>query len=673
MKDQHEYQDVIELLKRYDHAYYVEGRPLVSDLAYDKLYDDLCAWEKAHPDQVQADSPSVRVGSDLSSEFPEVSHRIPMLSLDKAYSMVEISAWARRCATTLNDSIQVCAEEKIDGLSVVLEYQDGILTQALTRGNGLVGNEITANIRTIRDIPLRLSRPIHGTFRGEVYLSRPDFTRLNQEMEIPYANPRNLAGGTLRRIKSSEVAKVPLRMFVYEGFYPGSPQKHQDILSDMEDLGFRVNKRRGFFAIPEELPALEAWMEGETQERPGLDYEIDGLVLKVNDLDSREELGYTGHHPRWALAYKFESPQASTRVLRIDVQVGRTGRITPVARVEPVVVGGATIQNITLHNQDYIQALELGLGDQVSISRRGDVIPAVETVLEKAEDAGPVWQMPDQCPSCASTLVLDGAHHFCTNFDCPDRARGRLGFFVGRDQMDIEGLGPETVEVLIREGLVQDIPDLYTFDPWKLLGTQGFGEKKIEQLIRGLAESKTRPFLQVLPSLGLPDIGPKVTELLLDAGLRSIDQIFALIDDSRVESLLAVKGLGEKKLAALVAELSNPRLRAMVQQLKEVGLQFEQAADSHAVSDLEQIFAGQSWCVTGSFASFKPRDLAMDEVKKRGGRVLGDVSGALTHLLAGEKAGSKLAKAEKIGTIRIVTEADFLEMISAPDASPQGS
>jgi DNA ligase (NAD+) len=352
-------------------------------------------------------------------------------------------------------------------------------------------------------------------------------------------------------------------------------------------------------------------------------------------------------------------------VKAIEVQVGRTGRITPVARVEPVVISGATISNVTLHNQEYIEMLELAVGDRVAVSRRGDVIPAVERVVEKNETGATTWRLPPDCPTCGSTLELRGAHHFCPNAACPDQVRGRLSFFVGRGQMDIEGLGPETIEVLIRNGFAKDVDDLYYFDPEKLLELPGFGEKKVAQLKAGIEKSKGQPFHVVFPSLGMPDIGGKVTEQLLEAGYTDIDSLLSLADAGDPAPLLEIHGIGERTARALIEELRTPALRRRIARLRKAGLQFSEARGTPATVVGPQTFAGQTWCVTGTFVRFTPREKAMEEVKRRGGKVGSTVTAKTTHLLVGENPGSKLQKAHKVGST-IVTEQEFLQILREP-------
>ncbi len=665
-------QELVRLLEEYQRAYYVDARPLVSDAEYDSLFDELTEIEKEFPDLARPDSPTRRVGSDLTQELPEAAHTIPVLSLDKAYTTSELTQWSEKTSRNAGRPLSFVCEEKIDGSSIVLYYEKGLLARAVTRGNGMVGNDVTANVMTIKAVPLRLSKPLTVAARGEIFLPKSLFSTINAKMEEPYANPRNLAAGSLRRVKSREVAEVPLQIFVYEGFLETPLPTHRQILELLEELGFRLNPRIGYFSDGADLdearsrhPAwhvgpiaeIAGFLEAEKSARETLDYEIDGVVVKVNEISAREDLGYTGHHPRWAIAFKFESPQGATTVKAIEVQVGRTGRITPVARVEPVKISGATISNVTLHNQEYIDLLELAVGDRVAVSRRGDVIPAVEKVLEKNEAGATTWKLPGTCPTCGKRLVKQGAHHFCPNAACPDQVRGRLAFFVARGQMDIEGLGPETIDVLIENKLVRDIDDIYSFDPDKLLGLRGFGEKKVAAIRDGIEKSKGQPFHVVFPSLGIPEIGQKVTELLIDAGYDSIDRILDVVNAGDPAPLLEIDGIGEATARVLIAELAKPRVQRRIKHLREAGLKFHEEKVKPP-ADVPQTFAGQVWCVTGSFERWTPRDRAMDEVRKRGGRVSDSVTSKTTHLLAGASPGSKLEKARKLG-IPVLSEDDF--------------
>ena len=661
-----------EELRRHQHHYYVEAQPLVSDTQYDRMIDRLLYLEGLYPELKLSDSPSQRVGSDLGTGFPEVRHTVPVLSLDKAYTGDGVLQWIERCRQRGEQRLSFVVEEKIDGVSLVLYYEKGLLARAVTRGNGFVGNDVTPNAKTIKSIPLRLSRPLDIAVRGEVFLPKEDFNTLNGTMEVPYANPRNLAAGTIRRLKSSETAMVPLKMFAYEASFTNPTEavhSHVEILRLLKDLGFLVNPSLAVFAdadgdgtygdIPDYLGKLE-------QQRSTLAYEIDGLVIKVNELGVRDFLGYTGHHPRWALAYKFDAPEAQTEVLDIGVQVGRTGRITPVARVKTVKVGNSMVSNVTLHNQDYINLLELAIGDTVAISKRGDVIPAVERVVEKNEEGNTTWQLPAECPSCKTTLVRNGAHTFCPNGACPDQVVGRISFFVGRQQMDLDGFGPETVSFLVDKGLVHDIPDIYTVDYDALVGEPGFGEKKAGALAQAVEKSKEQPYRLVLVALGIPDFGKKAVDLLVNAGIRSMKQLLEMVDSGDAETLVAIKGFGKKTVDSLFAELSDAKVRERIARLILLGLQFSEAA-TDAEEMLPQIFRNQVWCVTGSFERFAPRSLALKEIEARGGRTTSSVTSKTSHLLAGSGAGSKLQQAQSFGTT-IVDEQQFIRMLEGGES-----
>ena len=680
--------ELSRLLTEYQKAYYVQGRPLVSDLEYDRLFDELLLLESQHPDIRTPDSPTQRVGSDLTSDFPEVQHTIPVLSLDKAYSDSEILLWISKTIKNTGENLSFVLEEKLDGFSIVLYYEKGLLTRAVTRGNGFVGNDVTANVKTIYSVPLRLNESVDIAVRGEVFLKKAEFEKINATLTEPYANPRNLAAGTIRRNKSSETAQVPLSIYVYEGFWtePENLTDHIQILSRLKALGFPVDPHISYFCRTKEEAELrlgQAGLEGEagsfddipvaiadrTGTRASLPYEIDGLVVKVNELATREDLGYTEHHPRWAIAYKFEAPQAQTQVLDIDVQVGRTGRVTPMARIRETQLSGSTIRNITLHNQDYVNELELAIGDTVSISKRGDVIPAVENVIEKNEQGNTTWKMPEKCPVCGSELVKRGAHHFCPNYDCPAQAKGRLAFFCGKGQMDIEGLGARTVEILYDKGFVTTISGLYEFDFSNLRFVEGFGGtegKKIESIKIALQESLNTPFRNVLVSIGIPEFGKKAVDLVCDAGFDSMDKLIDLADRNDTEALSAIKGIGPKTAEIIIDGLKSETVRKLIEDLRKAGLHMEDEKEEGPV--LEQIFEGQSWCVTGSFVNFNPRTKAMEEIKRRGGTEVSGVSRKTTCLLAGSGAGSKLDKAREFG-VRVVTEDEFMKMIGASDGA----
>ncbi len=678
--------ELSKLLTEYQRAYYVTGRAIVSDMEYDRLFDELLLLEKEHPEIRTPDSPTQRVGSDLSSDFPEVRHSIPVLSLDKAYSDSEILSWIRKTMKNTEQELSFVLEEKLDGFSIVLYYENGVLSRAVTRGNGSVGNDVTANVRTIYAVPLRLTEPVDIAVRGEVFLKKTEFERINATLMEPYANPRNLAAGTIRRNKSSETAQVPLSIYVYEGFWSESQgfTDHIQILSRLKALGFAVDPHLSFFCRTEEEAKRrleEASLEGKagsfddipaaiadySEARADLPYEIDGLVVKVNELSTRDELGYTEHHPRWAIAYKFEAPQAQTQIMDIDVQVGRTGRITPMARIRETQLSGSTIRNITLHNQDYVNELELAIGDTVAISKRGDVIPAVESVIEKNDLGNTTWQMPKVCPVCKTELVVRGAHHFCPNHDCPAQVKGRLSFFCAKGQMDIEGLGPKTIETLYENGFVRSIGELYSFDFNRLKALEGFGGsegKKIEGMKMAIEQSRKTPFRSVLVSLGIPEFGRKAVDLVCDAGYDDMDKLLDLADRHDIAALSAIHGIGEVTANLIIDGLNSEETRSLIDDLRNAGLRMQDEKEDGPA--LEQIFKGQSWCVTGSFENFNPRSKAMDEIKRRGGTEVSGVSRKTSCLLAGSGAGSKIEKAREFG-VRIVTEKEFLKMIGSSE------
>ena len=682
-------QELTNELLRYQEAYYVEGKSLVSDLEYDGLFDELSKLEKEHPEYASSSSPTQRVGSDLTSDFPEVKHTIPVLSLDKAYSVEEVLSFMGKCEEKGKEKLSFVEEEKIDGISMVLYYEDGILVRGVTRGNGSVGNDVTANIKTINQIPLRLKEKVNLVVRGEVYLAKADFLKF-KDLDGA-ANPRNLAAGSVRRQKSSETAQIPLQIFIYEGFWEDeskTPQDHISILAKLKELGFRINPHLALFSSSKEksenmlkvaglegkaysFDSLGSYIKDVTQKRQDLEYEIDGMVTKINELDVRKELGYTQHHPRWAIAYKFESPQAETIINGITMQVGRTGRITPVAELNPVALGGSTVKRATLHNQEYIDELEIAIGDKVSVVKRGDVIPAVEEVLEKNEEGNTTFKIPHICPCCNTPLEEKGAHLFCPNPECPDQVLGRIAFFASRECMDMESFGPKSVEVLIKHGFIKDIPDLYTFNYDKILdeNIKGLGEKTVNQFKVAVKESRKKPFRVVLTSLGLPEVGKKGAELLIKGGFDSIDKLIQASLNKDIEAFTKIPQIGEQTATLIINALNDKVLLERIEKLKSAGLQFE---ENHEENSLEQIFAGQVWCVTGSFEHYNPRSLALAEIEKRGGRTTSSVTSKTTHLLLGKGGGSKRATAESLG-VKLVDEGEFLKMIGEGEVKTESA
>ncbi|HMU82364.1 MAG TPA: NAD-dependent DNA ligase LigA [Leptospiraceae bacterium] len=643
-------------IRRHQNLYYVQHKPLISDRQFDRLLEELSSLEKENPGLASPDSPTRLVGSDLDNSFPKFKHTIPVLSLANTYSTEEAVAWAEK---TCEKKETILIEWKVDGATLVLYYEKGKLVRAVTRGTGQVGDVVTENARTIRSIPDRLSEAIDLTVRGEAYMNFDEFDAFNEQQGNIYANPRNLVSGSLKHKKSRETALRPIRWVAFEAYFAKDEKLKTDSsqLDRLSQLGLPV-----FESHTVSSSGLAAKIELLSKKVKKLNFPVDGLVLKVDDLNLRRDLGYTSASPRWATALKFEPELAQTTVEEIEVFTGRTGRVTPRARLVPVKLAGTTVTYATLHNADYIEKLGVRVGSTVKISKRGEIIPAVEEVVDQGK--GPPFSFPKKCPSCGSKLVRgeEAADWLCPNEECDEKLMNAIVFFCQRKQMDIAGLGERNVEILFRKGFVKTIPDLYRLGERKeeLEAMEGFGSKSVQIILEGIEASKKQEYRRVLYSLGLREIGPSVTDILLDHGLHSIDDLInAARAKGAVEALQEIHGIGPSTAEAIVEQLNDKRVLAMIDSLRQAGLQFSQKIEK---SNLQQIFEGQTWCVTGSFENFKPRDLAMAEVKKRGGKVVSGVSKKTSHLLAGEGAGSKLEQAEKFGTT-IVSEEEFLRLI----------
>ena len=670
----------IELLRKRileaDKAYYVDSSPIISDQEYDGLFDKLIKLEEKYPEYNNENSPTKRVGSDIDNTLPEKEHTIPTLSLDKCYNIDDLISWIDKNKIKLGGHIELVIEPKIDGASIVLYYQNGKLISCLTRGNGFVGNDITENIKTIGSVPLVIDDKDALAVRGEVFINKNDFEIFNEKFaEGKYSNPRNLASGAVRRQKSKEVAKFPLNIIVYEGFYDSKKiDNHKDILIDLKNLGFPLNDHLGFFsekldsnlifpfkdAVVGKISDISNYIDDLGRIRNTLPYEIDGLVIKINDLKSREALGFTQHHPRWAIAYKFDAPLAVTRVKSIIVQIGRGGRATPVAILEPVELSGSIISRATLHNQDYIDALQVNEGDTVTISKRGDVIPAVEEVIEKGINVSS-FKMNKICPGCGEKLFDEGAHLFCKNEECNLRLLETLKYFVSRGQMDIESLGGKTIEFLFQKGFIKEIPDIYFFDYNRLFEFEGFKDKKINNIIQAINESKKKDFKTILSSLGLKDIGNKVAQLLTD-NFGDIDTIIDFSKNKDISKFTSIDGIGESIANSIIDHFNNSKVLDIINRLKKSGLNFIENKENKVMIK-NQFLNNTRWVITGSFENFKPREKAGELIEKYGGEVLTSVSSKITHLLCGESAGSKLDKARSLN-IAIIDETEFINMFS---------
>jgi len=667
--------EISEKLLDYQYHYYVLAEPVVPDSEYDRLFDQLLDLEKKYPEFALENSPTRRVGSDLDNTFPEMEHTVSVLSLDKEYTEEAITKWVEKISAGSGNKAEFVVEEKLDGASIVLYYRNGVLETALTRGDGIRGNVVTGNVRTIGQVPLVLPEKIDIAVRGEIFIKRSEFDIFNKKFDEKYSNPRNLAAGSLRNLRSSLVSDVPLNMFAYEGYYQNR-KGHIEILSDLRELRFPVNENLAFFSGDQnfldkmkiKLPGLTTgsvgnifnYIEKKTNERKALDYDIDGLVIKVNGIDLREELGETSHHPRWAIAYKFDSPAAETVLEDIVVQVGRNGRVSPVALLTPVQIAGSIVGRATLHNQEYIDILELGIGDRVSISKRGDIIPAVEKVIEKDEHHPSIYKIRPDCPFCGTPFVRDGAHHFCKNKECTERIKRTIVFFAAKGQMDIDTLGERTIEFLLERGFIKGIPDIYSFDYDTLLGEEGFKEKKIDNIKNSLEKSKGNSFARVFTSLGLEGIGKVAVADLISNGFDSFKKIIKAAQEGNTGVFSEIPGFGDITAGFLIEHFTDKENLKLIEDLAEAGLKMEAEKKDGPVE--EQIFSGETWVITGSFENYNPRSLAAAEIEKRGGRVTTAVTSKTTCLLAGSGAGSKLARAETL-KIKILFEKEFNNLL----------
>ena len=665
-------------LLRHQYLYYIKAEPEISDKEYDRLFDELVALEKKYPEYAFKNSPTKRVGSDLDNVFAEKKHEIPVLSLDKEYTLQGLTKWVKKIISNSERELSFVVEEKIDGASIVLYYKNGVLDSALTRGNGMFGNDVTENIRTIKQIPLITEEKSDFAVRGEIFINKSDFLKYNKSFENKYSNPRNLAAGSLRNLKSSVVAKIPLNFLAYEGFFKNQfCNNHILILLKLKHMGFCINKNIAFFSsnvkdisvVPNEFPEIikgkikdiSAYIEGKIKGRNKLDYEIDGLVVKINEIDIRENLGHTSHHPRWEIAFKFDSPIAQTVLKNIVIQVGRNGRVTPVAILEPVKIAGSVVSRATLHNQEYIEILELGPGDLVSISKRGDIIPAVEEVIEKSYENPAVYKFQENCPFCGSRLIKQGAHHFCKNKKCPERMKRSLIHFVSKNQMDIDTLGEKTIKFLFERGFVKIIPDIYKFNYDLLLKEEGFKEKRVDNIKKSIDKSKSRPFKKVLAALGFDGLGTSVASELIKNGFNSIDKIIEIASKGEKEEFSKIEGFGTITAELLIEHFTDNKNLELIRELKKWELNFKEKIESETLKI--KPFENQIWAITGSFKNFKPRSKAAEKIEQRGGKVNNTISSKTTHLLTGSLSGSKLERARNLN-VKIVNEKEFLDMLN---------
>ncbi|GAC1473530.1 MAG: NAD-dependent DNA ligase LigA [Candidatus Dormibacteraceae bacterium] len=642
-----------DLIRRYEHAYHVLDRPEVSDAEYDALFLELRRIEDERPDLVTVDSPTQRVGGEASEQFAKVRHRSPMLSLQNAFDETEIRAFDKRVRAAIGDKVVYCAELKIDGLAISLTYNKGRLERAATRGDGTVGEDVTANIRTIRSVPLTITPgpglPDVFEVRGEVYFPIAAFEKLNREMEaagkVRYVNPRNTAAGSVRQIDPGVTASRDLQTFMYTLDPRGANRSQWDVLRALEKMGFRVNKhRRRLNSIEEVIEYHAEWQK----RRHELEHEIDGVVIKVDGFAQQLELGFVARSPRWAMAFKYAPEQAETEVEEIACYVGRTGVLTPVAHVKPVVVGGVTIRNVTMHNEAQVNEKGVYVGARVVIHRAGDVIPEIVSV----KDPKPGWKMPAQCPVCGGEVLREEPYvaHRCINPFCGAQRLERLRHFASRGALNIEGLGYATIGQLIDKGWVEDPSDLYRLSKEQIVQLEGFADKSGQNLLDRIAESRHPELGRFLYALGIPQVGEATADLLA-ADFGTISKL----QGASEEDLQRVEGVGPN-MAREVRAYFHGQGGELVGKLLQAGV------EPHAIeAPGEGPLTGKTFVFTGTLETMSRPD-AEALVRKLGGKAAGSVSAKTSYVVAGPNAGSKLEKAQKLKLV-ILDEEQFLALV----------
>jgi len=654
-----------ELLRYHSHRYYVLDEPEISDSGYDALLDELIDLEEADPSLVIPDSPTQRIGSPVGDLFSEVTHRARMFSLDNAESSEELEAWEGRLVRQLGRKpAGYACEPKVDGLAISLTYEAGSLTRGATRGDGTTGEDVTANIRTITQIPLSLigsGQPSVMEVRGEVYMSDDAFADLNrtqaEEGERLFVNPRNAAAGSLRQKNSAVTASRRLRVWIYQlGMADGGPSQasHSETLQWLGSTGLPVNPESSHV---EDLVGVAAYVESMQRRRHELGYQTDGVVIKVDDLSEQAELGYTAKSPRWAIAYKFPPEEQTTILQKILVNVGRTGAVTPYAVLEPIFVGGATVTNATLHNEDEIARKDVRIGDTVVVRRAGDVIPeVVGPVPSLRTGSEKKWRMPKRCPFCGNPIVrTEGeAKARCTGgFECPSRLREHLAHFAGRGGMDIEHLGFKTIDLLLTEGLIGDAADLFSLDPEDLLGREGWGEVSVGNLMSAIDAARDRPLARVITALGIPLVGGTMARLLARR-FRNLAVLLAASEDDLAE----LEGVGPEIARSVVDWGADPANKGLVKKLVKARVRL---SDSEPEGVDTSLLDGVVVVLTGTLESLS-RDQARGAIEDRGGKVTGSVSGRISAVVAGANPGSKRAKAESLG-VPVLDEPGFLVLL----------
>ena len=649
-------QELTEIINKANHDYYTLDNPTITDQEYDRYMEELQRLEREYPQYRKADSPTQRVGSEVISEFKKVTHEIPMLSLGDIFNEDEIIEFDEKVKKVVPNPKYV-AELKIDGLSVSLLYRNGELVRAATRGDGVVGEDITHNAKTIKDIPLKIKQPIDIEVRGEIYMSKASFKKLN-ENGANFANPRNAAAGSVRQLDSKVAASRNLSNFIYHLPDPEdyNIHTHYDALNFMKELGFTVSpNNKKVNNIDELMDYINYW----TKERPNLPYEIDGIVIKVNNLNDQKKLGYTARCPKWAIAYKFPAEEVLTKVRDIIFTVGRTGQVTPSAILEPVRVMGSLISKATLHNEDYVVSKDIRVGDTVSIKKAGDVIPeVVRSLPERRVGTEKKFEMIKNCPMCGSVLVRkdDESAYYCMNEHCPARWQEKLIHYTSRHALNIEGFGDRIIEDFYNLGFIKTYEDFYTLDNHKedLMELEGYGSKKVNNLLTEIENSKNLSLERLLFGLSIRHVGQKTADILA-RNFKNIDNLM----NASVEDIAAIKDIGMTIAKSVAKFFSEERNKELISHLKEFGVNMYYLKET---SDQETLFTDKTFVLTGSLERFT-RDEAKERIEALGGTVSSSVSRKTDVVVAGSEAGSKLTKAEELG-ITIWNEEEFINNLS---------
>lgn len=659
-------EELREELHQHNYNYYVLDEPTISDFEFDAKLKELQELEAAHPEFYDPHSPTLRVGGEITKNFPTIQHQFRMYSLDNSYDFNDLQDWHTRISKILEtEDIEFVAELKYDGASISILFENGKLSQAVTRGDGFQGDEITANVKTIKDIPLQLQGNFPERFymRGEIYLTHNNFNKINEERLAEgydaFMNPRNTASGSLKLQDSGEVRKRNLSAVLYQFVSENSPaETHFELLQQAKTWGFKISENA---KLCKNIQEVQDFINFWDEKRKKLNFDIDGIVIKVNSLKQQQLLGYTAKSPRFAMAYKFKAEKVETELLSIDYQVGRTGAVTPVANLAPILLAGTIVKRASLHNEDIIKKLDLHVGDFVYVEKGGEIIPKIVGVnLEKRNVFATEVQYATHCPECGSELIRleDQAAHFCPNeTHCPPQVVGKMIHYVSRKALNIENLGSETIEQLYREGLLTNIADFYTLRKEQLLPLERMAEKSAQNIIDGIEKSKQIPYEKVLYGIGIKHVGETVAKKLAK-NFPSIDDL----KNATEEELCQVEDIGSKIAESIVSYLQNPENWEMIERLRSYGVQLEKGENTTEV--LSTVLEGKTFLFTGKLSLFT-REQAEEMVEKHGGKNISAVSKNLNYLVVGEKAGSKLKKAQDIGTITILDEQQFLDLIES--------